>query len=172
MIKKIIMIALIVLLAFGGVVVVSKITNTKTKRIYPAFSSGDVSDSGQYVKSDEAVCTKNYIECQGLSITPSFDNKSEYKIFFYDEDEKPVEATSRFGAQKTFKAEDVPENARYCRIVLYPELSNDGEGGNTLLPDILDIELDGINLIDAMKYSSKFTIKVNKVQKYEKEVSN
>lgn len=172
MIKKIIMIALIVLLAFGGVVVVSKITNTKTKRIYPAFSSGDVSDSGQYVKSDEAVCTKNYIECQGLSITPSFDNKSEYKIFWYDEDESYKGCTEKFGAQKTFKPEDVPENARYCRIALYPEMSGDGEDSNTLLPDILDIELSGINQIEAMKYASKFTIKVNKVQKYEKEVSN
>lgn len=58
-----------------------------------AFKIGGLNEEGKYEKRTDAIYTEKAFSCQGLKITPAFDAEVEYQIFFYDEDDRFLEAT-------------------------------------------------------------------------------
>ena len=166
MIRKVISIVLIAALLLGAVVIFVGITNKKTKRIYPSFGVGCIdTDNVSFKESKTDIYTKEFIECKGLSITPTFDNKALYKIYFYDESDNYVGSVSK-NAQESFKSNQIPDGAVKCRIVITPaETAADDEDNGFVILDVLEFGTEGIQFYETFKYSSKFEIRVNKVQK-------
>jgi len=96
------------------------IFGNKTKSISPTFTAGSLDLAGQYVENNETLYTKELVDCLGLSITPDFENDSDYQIFWYNHDGIFLGSEERTDEAFTGK---VPSIARYCRIVLYPDLT-------------------------------------------------
>lgn len=149
MIKKIITVVLIVVSVFGVIAGVNAASKIKTKPVFPiAFSVGALDDSGVFVQDDQTICTRDKIECEGLTVVPKFDSSVSYQIFWYDSKDlfigKTEELVGRYSS--------VPANARYCRIMIIPDgLDEDGK----------PIEDFKVNFWEPMKYAMDLTIKVN-----------
>ncbi|MBQ8583290.1 MAG: hypothetical protein IJ488_01595 [Clostridia bacterium] len=157
--KAIISAVLFVLVAGLCIFGVVKLTSIETKSVSPfSFSVGDVdTTTGTYKENKSSIVTKNFIECQGLSIVPKFDSNVDYMVFFYNENEEYLKSTKLYSSQE--KCENaVPSIAKYCRIVIYPS-QFDEEG------DV--IEDFKVRFYEPVKYASNLKIKVNKVQKFE-----
>lgn len=120
--KKIILITMSCLLLFGAIFGIvrlfSETSPTDTKTIsHNVFSIGGLNDDGTYLETDASIYTKDAIECQGLKITPNFENNINYQVFFYDYDGEFVSAND-ITDDKTTSA---PRLARYCRVVITPK---------------------------------------------------
>lgn len=135
-----------------------KISSIKTKTVSPLnFSRGYLDpQTGDFWNSNESLCTKNAIECQGLSIVPNFDSKVTYQIFWYSYDDLYFGCTEVCDSNYKFSNE-VPELARYARIVIYP--STVDENG-AFLKD------KSIKFYDVYNVAKSITVKVNIKQNF------
>ena len=98
------------------------IFGTKTMNVNPSFSAGALDQNGQYVASETALYTKDLVACKGISVVPDFESDTEYQIFWYNKDGKFLgfeAATTEAFEGKT------PSIAKYCRIVLTPNLEDE-----------------------------------------------
>ena len=122
-----------------------------TKTIsFASFSTGDLDANGEFTKSATTVYTKDYFECQGLAVEIDFESSSEYEVFYYREDKSFIGST---GALDDYYEKGLTyDNAKYAKIVIYPEL----EAGVTK-----------IALWDVWKYAKDLKITVNKDQTFE-----
>lgn len=118
--KSIISAVVAIVIILGCAAGAVAIFGNKTKSISPTFSAGSLDLAGQYVENNETLYTKELVDCLGMKVTPDFEYEGEYQIFWYNHDgiylgceEKTAEA---------FR-DDVPSIARYCRIVLFPDLT-------------------------------------------------
>ena len=118
--RNIVTILLCGLLVFGvifGAVALSSYFKDPTKKISPKFSQGSLDEAGEYVPGKASIYTKELFECKGLSIELDYESNVNYRVFFYDEEEKFVSSTALLG--KTTDIE-VPEEAIYARILIVP----------------------------------------------------
>ena len=117
----------LILLLLVVVTVVGSITAYKsrdTKTISSTeFSRGGLDESGEYVKTDKTLYTKEMFECKGLKITQDFESNLSYRVYFYGYDEKFLTFSDRF--HKENKEFDVPSYAKYARVVLIPDGDED-----------------------------------------------
>ena len=118
------------------------------KTVYATYTVGDISKTtGSFVKDAEnALYTKDIIECTGIKLYADFDSDIEYTVHFYDEDETWLSCMSNEGLNLT--VEDMPEDTFGVRIVIYPQSDENGK----------------IGIFEKSQYANQLTIKVtNKV---------
>lgn len=153
-IKGVISAILVIAILAGSAYGVMKLFSIKTKAVSSfAFSVGGLSETdGSYVERKDAIYTKDAIDCQGLEITPKFDSKVEYQIFWYNEDDIYFGHTDITDKKLT---SDIPIAARYCRIMIIPEALD--ENGK----EITDF---AVRFYEVYGYANDLTIKVNKNQ--------
>lgn len=151
-IKNVICVALVIA-AIAGVFV---IFSNKTKVIHPTFAAGSLDLSGKYVESETSLYTKDLIKCQGLTVTPDFETDTKYQIFWYNAGEEYLSCTSLLEEEYT---SNVPSIAKYCRIVLMPNLEDELEEDDDFK----------FSLFNIPKFTSEITIRVAKLQNFEPE---
>ena len=147
--KSLISVFLVLIVLIGAVAGVSTIADSKTRTISPVgtFICGSIdTTTGEYVKSNKSIVSKEMFSCAGLTVTPEFDNECKYQIFWYNMDKVPMGSTSVLKGE-FFDA--LPECAKYCRIVITPEKV---------------AKQDTINYFDIIKIAKKFKIEVDKNQ--------
>lgn len=135
--------------ACAGLAVISK--NDTQKIRASAFSRGDLDDKGIYVESDKSIYTKEAFGCIGLRVEPDFESKVTYDVYYYDYDERLIEARKGFSGVYD---EDYPL-AQYARIVIHPEIP----------ADVSEKDFK-INFWEESKYAKQLTITVDKKQNY------
>ena len=150
--KSIICAVLIVTLvaSLGGVIISFAAKDSKT---IPSsvFSVGGLDENGKYMADDKSIYTKEVFECIGLRVQPDFESLVTYDVYYYDYDERLVEAKT--GLTEVYD-EDFPL-AQYCRIVIHPEIPEDVEKSE------FKIKWYQVN-----KYANELKITVDKKQEY------
>lgn len=147
-------IALVLVIALGVAIVVgvTSAIRSKTETLSPfIFSVGDLGESGEYIKSEQSLYTKESFNCIGLRIDLDFEADMTYDVYYYDYDDRFVE--SRVGLSGVYD-EDFPL-AKTCRIVLHPEV-----------PEDVDAKDFKINLWEVFSYASQCKISIDKKQNY------
>ena len=158
--KEVLVIALLAALGIGAIVGISAAITEKQKTVSSlSFERGAIDEDGLFIKSERSIYTKNYIECQGLEITPDFEATGTYQVFYYDTNKLLLGATPVMDARSTapYKKGSDFHYAKYCRIVITPEVPVDEDG-------YADEDWK-INFFEVAGIAGKFTIKVNKQQK-------
>jgi len=143
-ISVILVIAVVIALGAGIV----SLTKKEYKTIHPGFTRGSLDENGVHVEGKKSIVTQDLFECQGLSIVTDFKFKGTYQIFFYNVDQVFVEASE---AISKGGPSDIPEYAKYARIVISPVLEKNEE----------------IKWYQIAKYATQLTIKVLKDQSFE-----
>lgn len=116
--KNILMIVLAVALVLAAVGGLAAIFTRDTDTIGPGeFKRGKLDALGNYEESKQAIYTKKAFSCQGLRIVPDFEAGGKFDVYYYDENDSFLGATT--GQNSVFE-EDYPA-ASHCRIVYYPE---------------------------------------------------
>ncbi len=146
----------IVVVVFSAGAIATFASNDKKTLSDFNFKVGGISETdGEYVERKDAVYTMEAIECKGLSVVPDYDCTVEYQIFWYNEDEIYFDHTEIM--TKKFVG-NVPECARYCRIMVIP--SNLDDKGKP----IKDFE---VKFYNAHTYVDALTVKVDKDQAWQ-----
>lgn len=154
---KIVSVALAATLVFGVVALVSSIVGKETTSVKSyEFARGDINDQGEYVESNTAIYTKDLIECQGLTVTPDFEAKGSFQVFYYDSNKHFIGSTDVMEATKgVYEKAGTFVLAKYCRIVITPQaLKEDGT---------IDSEFK-IKFYEVYSYANDYSITVNKKQ--------
>ena len=158
--KEVGIIILLGALALGAIVGIGAAVTNKTKTVSSLeFARGEVDENGVYVKSETSIYTKNLIECQGLEITPDFEATGTYQVFYYDTNKLFLGTSGELNASSggTYKKRQDFPYAKYCRIMITPEVPVDDDGY---------VEEDyKIKFYEVVGIADKFTITVNKEQK-------
>lgn len=119
--RTIIVIVLAVALGLGSIFALRACFTEKDseakKQISIGYDIGALSKDGKYVESDVSIYTKEAFACEGLRITPIFDNTITYRVFFYDQDGYFISATDTLDNVYT----NVPLVACYARIEITPD---------------------------------------------------
>lgn len=111
---------ILILASIGGVFA---LFGKETKTIGPGeFKVGALDENGEYVKNEQAIYTEESFACAGLKVTPDFEAKLTYDVYYYDVAEKFL------GAEKnlTEDSDCAYPGADFARIVIYPDVP-DGE---------------------------------------------
>ena len=144
---SVLLVAAIVIAAISGIVVYSARTHRTVSST--VFSRGALDSNGKHLESDTCLYTEELIQCRGLLVEVDFEAKLEYEIFFYRADESFIGSTGRLVEDFTLEGYD---NAKYCRIVITPELK-DGA--------------DKIRFWEILSYADQITVKVAIDQEFE-----
>ena len=144
--KNILAVGLTVVLGIGAIFGITRLVENDDglKKISPAYTVGGLGADGKYVDTEESIYTKNAFECQGLKITPDFDNCVSYQVFFYDQNEQYLEST----ASMTEFYEGTPLLAKYARIEITPN------------------EDEKVSWYEVNKYAKQLTVEVAKKQDF------
>ena len=76
--------------------------------------------TGEPMYNFASVYTPNLLECIGLTLSPNSNELAEYQIFWYNASGVYFDCTSKINIQQTTTPDAVPNEAYYCRIVIYP----------------------------------------------------
>ena len=133
------------------------ISRDETKTIRSTvFKRGDLDSNGKYVESNQSIYTEVAFECDGLRIEPDFEFKGTYDVYYYDNDDRFVEAITDINGVYD---EDYPLYfVRKARVVIHPEIP-EGEK---------DFK---IAFYDVHKYAKQIKVTVAKEQNYRYENS-
>ena len=102
---------------FNGI---SERANEDYQTIHPSYTVGDIDKTtGKSTDADNAIYTKELIECTGFELYADFDSTIEYTVHYYDEDDKWISCVEN--TELTLKVDTMPENAHGIRIVIYPD---------------------------------------------------
>ena len=150
--KKIICFVLVaaVVVALGAFAVGFTKKDTKTIGA-SAFSVGSLDENGKYVEDKQSIYTEEAFECIGLRIAPDFEAKLTYDVYYYDYNEKLIEAKT--GLTEVYD-EDFPL-AKLCRVVIHPAIP-EGETARNF----------DIGYFEKIKFAKEVTITVDRNQKY------
>lgn len=141
----------ILLVSVSSAVLFSK--TAKEKNISTtAFVIGKITDNGEFLSSDDYVCTNKLIGVDGLTIKPKYNAKSKFQVFFYDINYKYVYNTEILSNKYEFI--DAIPFVEYCRIMILPE-----RGEQTA-------EEFKINVFNKRSYVNEFKITVAKEQTF------
>lgn len=157
--KEVGIIILLGALALGAIVGISSALTTKTKTISPLiFAKGSYDNEGVFVESDRSITNKDYIECQGLKIEPAYNATGTYQVFYFSSNKQFIGATEIFKAAETrvYEKGNSFAFAKYCRIVITPDVPKDEYGFVEQDYKIKFYEVAGI--------ASKYTITTRKNQ--------
>lgn len=148
---------LVVATLIGACAGIAAIGKKETKTIGArAFSRGDLDEKGEYVKSDKAIYTEVAFACDGLRIEPDFEFEGTYDVYYYDNDDRFVEAITDINGVYD---EDYPLYfVRKARVVIHPEIP-EGEK---------DFK---IAFYEVLNYAKQLKVIVNKEQIYKYENS-
>ena len=116
-------------------------------------------ETGVYVDKNTSIYTEDLIECQGLVVEPDFEATGKFQVFYYGEYKSFVGATEEMRSEDGayIRGEDFP-TAKYCRIVITPDVPVDDDG---------KVEDDfKINFWEVYSFANDYTIKVDKKQSY------
>lgn len=150
--KKIVCAVLVIASVFALAVGVSAFAKNDTKTIgASAFSVGSLDENGKYVENKQAIYTQNAFECIGLRIAPDFEAKLTYDVYYYDYNEKLIEA--KIGLTEVYD-EDFPL-AKLCRVVVHPAIP-EGETARNFK----------IDFFEKYKFANELKITVDKNQNY------
>ena len=139
----------VVVVCVGGVATLAK---NDTKKISPTkFEIGSLDDNGKYIKSEQALYTKEAFDCIGLRVEPDFEFKGTYDVYYYDYNDNLVE--KKLGLSDIYD-EDFPL-AKMARVVIHPEI-----------PEDIDEDDFKIKFYEKLSYASKLKITVDKNQNY------
>lgn len=145
--KNILIVGLAIITLVGAIVGLSALfrkSEETTKEISPSYAIGGLTEQGAYLETKESIYTKDAFECQGLNVKLAFDNNISYRIFFYDYEDKFVNATENLTVNYD---EDVSIFVKSARIVITP---NDDSK---------------VSWYEKSGYANQLKIKVNKEQK-------
>ena len=159
--KNILIISLALILGVGAIAGVSSLVkNEKTTLSSLEFKRGALNDLGFYIESDQSIYTKDLIECQGLEIEPDFETLGEYQVYYYDSNKQFVGKTDKIDSQTdgVYVKGDNYRFAKYCRIVITPEVTKD-EDGNV-------IDDYKIKFYEVAGIAGKYKISVDKEQNF------
>ena len=151
--KQIGSILLVCMLAFGvimGSVAISKKMSEDTHIIRPNFEVGGLDANGEYKKTEKTIYTKESFECLGLEIKLDFDSNVKYQVYFYDELDKFLTTSEAYEESMVL---EVPEEARYARLVVEPVWEADVKENDRVC-----------HWYDTYKYVNQLEIKVLKDQ--------
>lgn len=116
--------SLIAVIAIGLIVSFARInaaipTKTVSTSAYEIGLLG--TDDGEYVIGTTSIYTEDNIPVDGLKCKPTATASIEYQVFFYDEEDKFISATSVF-EDDIWSTEfyEVPENAKFARVMITP----------------------------------------------------
>lgn len=156
---KILSAALVIVLLVGCTAGLAAIFNTKTTDVSNfEFKKGALDKNGLYIKSDTSIYTKELIACEGLVIEPDFEASGTYQVFYYDSNKSFISATETFDTHTNgayTRGNSVLE-ARYCRIVISPDVPTDEDG--------YPVENWKIHFWEVADYANDYKITVNKKQ--------
>ena len=155
-IKSIVSAILAITIILGCAAGAVAIFGNKTKSISPTFSAGSLDLAGQYVESTETLYTKELVDCLGLTVTPDFEYEGTYQIFWYNHD--GIYLGCEEETSDTFNG-TVPSIARYCRIVLSPDLTEAKE-------ELEEDEEFKFNFITAAEYAKGINIEIYRDQTF------
>ena len=118
-IKWIIAFVLIAIIGLGLIGLAVSINQKETiKRIgIEAYSIGTLNETGEFVESEEGLCTKGLYTVDGLTITVDDDASVTYKLYFFGAEETFISSTS---ALSTDFDGELPEGAKYFKIAITP----------------------------------------------------
>ena len=143
--KSIIGVILLIATLIGAVAGISAISKKETKKISDfAFERGKIDENGVYVEDETSIVTSDMFECQGLVVERGFKFNYEYQVFFYNFDGVYLSASEKYTDTKRI---DVPELAKFARVVIYTEQK--------------------VGFLDVTKIARTLDIKVSKVQNFE-----
>lgn len=159
-IKSIFSAVLVVALLIGSVVGLTTVFNKDTKSISPtAFSIGSVDENGNYTESKTSIYTKDLMECQGLTIEPDFEASGTYQVYYYGADKNYIGVTAVMDVNEgVYTKNHTFPLAKYCRIVIIPEVPTDDNGR--------EIKDFAIKWYEVSKYASNYSITVDKKQNF------
>ena len=144
---SVLLVAAIVIAAISGIVVYSARTHRTVSST--VFSRGALDSNGKHINSDTALYTEELIQCRGLIVEVDFEAKLEYEIFFYRADESFIGSTGPLTEDYELTGYD---NAKYCRIVITPELKDGAKK---------------IRFWEVLSYADQITVKVAIDQAFE-----
>ena len=159
--KNILIISLALVLGIGAIAGVSSLVkNEKTTLSSLEFKRGALNDLGFYIESETSIYTKDLIECQGLEIEPDFETIGTYQVYYYDSNKQFIGKTDKINSQTdgVYVKGDNYRFAKYCRIVITPEVPKD-EDGNV-------IDDYKIKFYEVAGIAGKYKISVDKEQNF------
>ena len=117
--KKILCAVLVIGAVVGIGALVSSFARNDDKTVRSSeFSVGALDENGKYVEDKQSIYTKDAFECVGLRIEPDFEADLTYDVYYYDANEKLLEA--KVGLTEVYD-EDFPL-AKICRVVIHPAI--------------------------------------------------
>lgn len=142
----------------GAVIGVTALFGRDSKKVSPSkFSVGAVNANGLYVKSNTSIYTKEFIECQGLTIEPDFEASGTFQVFYYDPDKVFIGATEVMNASEgVYSKLDTFTFAKYCRIMITPDLSSDTDSKRD----------EKITFLKVRGYANDYTVTVDRKQDF------
>lgn len=84
----------------------------------PEWIVGGISDDGELTEATNTICTKGAFGCADLVIQLDADAEFTYQVFFYDDDEKFIEATEIF--EESIFSFERADGVTQARILLVP----------------------------------------------------
>ena len=121
--KKIVSIVSITLTGLLIIGILSAVIFIKPKSVEKISSSdfviGKIDSHGKFAESDDYLCTKDYIACDGLVVNPNFTTNTKFQIFFYDVNGNFVKNTEELNSKYRFVG-SIPY-VEYCKIMLIPD---------------------------------------------------
>ena len=142
----------VVLAVLAVVLVVSLVGNIGNKdddgykTIHPSYSVGAIdATTGQYTEDENAIYTKDIIECTGIKLYADFDSDIKYTVHFYDENDVWISCVENEGLNLTLAELDAAEEPVHgVRIVIYPQ--ND--------------ENEKVSFFEKSTYANQLTVKI------------
>lgn len=116
--RNIVITIVVALLTFGVISGVATLFDSETKTVHPLFIVGGIDETtGEHLETDGSIYTRDSFDCEGLAVELDFDAHVTYQVFYYDELDNFISASSVYekGAEL-----DIPENAVAARIVVTP----------------------------------------------------
>ena len=112
-----VLLILLVIGALFGFFSTDKVDDDGRVELSLNYEKGALTEYGKYLEAKDSLYTKEAFEVKGLNVHLDFDADVTYKIYFYDEDEQFISCTDNLD---TSYKEEIPDNAVYGRIVIYP----------------------------------------------------
>lgn len=141
--------AVITLVSVASAIIFTK--SQDAKAIGPTkFVIGKITDKGEFLKSDDYICTNELIGVDDLTIKPDYDSKSSFQVFFYDFEYRYVCSTEVLTEKYEF-LNSVPF-VEYARIMIIPDRAG------------LDADDFKVTVFNKADYVKEFDITVSKKQ--------
>lgn len=112
-----------------------------------SWDVGGITSAGKFdTDCDDAIYTKNAIECSGVELYADFDSSINFEVHFYDENGEWLSKMDNTGLQ--LKVDEMPDDATSIRIVIRPTNDEDGK----------------ISYLEKLEYANQLTVKIRSIE--------